>query len=930
VVGQQLEQDHRQLHEGYLELESIVQDNLEAIGRMAGQFEQVRRNVYHEEQACNIWTTAFFKTYTEIEDPTNPTSEKLALYFNSPSQFGRLTDQAFALKEKYKFFHWPLEFPDVWAQGGFDVMLGNPPWERIKLQQQEFFATRESAIASAANAAARNRLINELPQTNPGLYVEYIDAMHGAEATGKFLREGGRCKLTAVGDINTYSIFAEIFTSLLNKKGRSGFIVPTGIATDDSNKAFFGNLVEQNKLVSLFDFENREKIFPDVDSRYKFSLLTIAGSNIGIVPARYGFFLTRVEHLQDHLRIFSLIREDFLRLNPNTKTCPVFRTSVDAALTAKIYKQVPVLINETTNQNPWSAYYIRLVDLGDHKDDIELFHLRDLSIHNVPVYEAKLFWQMDHRLSSFDDVSSDDIVNGTPRPFLSLEKQNSHASVLVRYYAKKVLEQELLKKYPDYTKSYFLVWRDVSNATNERSSISSIIPKALASRSCPAIGFDHDLQPALLVANLNSIIYDYFVRQKISGVHFNWGLVKQTPIIPPENYSSNILPIVKNSLELIYTSWDIKPFADDMWNNADDSLKEVIKQQWQSNAATTGGHVWMPPEWCADYGFRQEETAGCPLPPFKWDEERRAELKAELDAIYAQLYGLSTKDLRYILDPQEVYGAEFPGETFRVLKEKEMRQYGEYRTRRLILEAWERLNEVQSKKEITVTKPNYVDLTTPIELMKEWSLNDGLYNIQDCCRITRLSTDKVRRWFKELYNEDYEGFGAAKIADIQNLRISFHGLIELVVIGTLRDAKIKLKDILKARKQLGTISKKQYPFATNNVNNLKVAGKTITFNLPEGNIDLNGSDQFNFDFIKAFFRDIIFDGDIALRMIPEKGKGKIIIDPKEANGKPAIIHKEVPVDSILQFYLGPASVKSIMQQFELSEEEVLAAVDYFN
>jgi hypothetical protein len=66
-------------------------------------------------------------------------------------------------------------------------------------------------------------------------------------------------------------------------------------------------------------------------------------------------------------------------------------------------------------------------------------------------------------------------------------------------------------------------------------------------------------------------------------------------------------------------------------------------------------------------------------------------LKAGPDAIYAKLYGLTTGELRYILDPQDVYGPDFPGETFRVLKEKEIRKYGEYRTNRLVLAAWARL-----------------------------------------------------------------------------------------------------------------------------------------------------------------------------------------------------------------------------------------------
>lgn len=278
----------------YKELENLRQDDVEGVMQVKTKFEQLRSNRawFNDWRACNLWTAAFFWNYTDDNKHAAPTSERLAKFLTNPAAaYGPMVGKADALSMEHKFFHWPLEFPDVFEQGGFDVLLGNPPWERIKLQQQEFFATRSAEIAHAPNAAARNRLINALQQTNPALFEEYTNAMHTADATGKFLRESGRCQLTAVGDINTYSIFAELTASLVNKKGRTGIIVPTGIATDDSNKAFFGAMVESNRLVSLFDFENREKIFRDVDSRYKFCLLTLAGSDMGQQKARFGFFL---------------------------------------------------------------------------------------------------------------------------------------------------------------------------------------------------------------------------------------------------------------------------------------------------------------------------------------------------------------------------------------------------------------------------------------------------------------------------------------------------------------------------------------------------------------------------------------------------------------------------------------------------------------
>jgi hypothetical protein len=145
--------------------------------------------------------------------------------------------------------------------------------------------------------------------------------------------------------------------------------------------------------------------------------------------------------------------------------------------------------------------------------------------------------------------------------------------------------------------------------------------------------------------------------------------------------------VLPRAIELACTAWDIQPFLDDVWSEAGADLRGAIERQWCENREATGGHTYDPPEW-----YEPQEDR-CPLPPFKWAEDRRAQLRAELDAYYAKLYGLDERDLRYILDPTDVYGPDFPGETFRVLKEKEIARFGEYRTRRLVLEAYKKLSE---------------------------------------------------------------------------------------------------------------------------------------------------------------------------------------------------------------------------------------------
>ena len=600
---------------------------------------------WRDTSACNLWTTAFFTPLTEQKLQLLPTSSALFQLLQGNWAIQKVVDAANKLAKEKRFFHWGLEFPEVFKNGGFSCVLGNPPWERIKLQEKEFFATKDSAIANAKNKAARTKLINKLATTNPQLLAEFEDAKHDADATSKFLRESDRCPLTSRGDINTYSVFAETTRNIIFPSGRVGIIVPTGIATDDTCKNFFGDLTQKQNLATLYDFENREAIFASVHRSYKFSLLGM--SNQAIQQANFSFFLTQPRQIENEARVFQLSPQDIALINPNTLTCPVFRSRTDAELTKKIYQRVPVLENENIKNNSWNTYYMRLVDTGDHAEYLKYSWQEKDDNWNHPLYEAKLIWQYDHRYATFDETSEEEVIAGKAKEIDEKNKTNFNLSITPRYYLPKKLKNSLFDKYSDYKRDWLLAWRDVTGSTNERTCVATVIPKIAASRSLPVLGFDSRTNPSALVANLNSLVLDFIARQKIGGNHLTFTTLKQLPVIPPETYTEEDIKFISSRvLELVYTAWDMQPFAKDM-------------------------------------GYDGE--------PFIWNEQRRAILRAELDAYYAQLYGLTRDELRYILDPADLYGADFPSETFRVLKNNEIKKYGEYRTQRLVLAAWDKL-----------------------------------------------------------------------------------------------------------------------------------------------------------------------------------------------------------------------------------------------
>lgn len=287
-------------------------------------------------------------------------------------------------------------------QGGFDCVLGNPPWERIKLQEKEFFAARSEVIATAPNKAARERLIKapsapEASESDRSLMAEFELAKREAEGSGEFIRGSGRFALTAVGDLNTYALFAENFLRLIATSGRSGMIVPSGIATDFSCRNFFQHLSDSGRLVSLLGFDNALRIFPFVHIDTPFSLITLGAND---KSADFAHYILSAHQLSGQRRHFALRSDEITLINPSTRACPIFRSEMDAELTKKIYGAAPVIIDEARGDhgNPWRIKFNRMLDMSN---DSHLF-FGDAASDRLPVYEAKLIHHYEHRWATYD------------------------------------------------------------------------------------------------------------------------------------------------------------------------------------------------------------------------------------------------------------------------------------------------------------------------------------------------------------------------------------------------------------------------------------------------------------------------------------------------------------------------------------------------
>ncbi len=561
------------------------------------------------------------------------------------------------LAARYQFFHWRLAFPEVFPPeqpGGFDVVLGNPPWERLKIQEKEWFASRRPEVANARNASERSKKIRALEEDDPELFRAFGEDKRRAEGESHYVRTSGRYPLTGRGDVNTYPLFAELGRDLLAPRGRLGVIVPDTIATNATTQYFFNSIVESENLRSLYGFKNERFLFKGIEHTVTYALLTIGGRDTHFREMEFCWLAWTVEEMQDPERRIKLTREDFALLNPNTKTCPVFRSRRDAEITKGIYRRVPVLVNEATNENPWGIKFMRMLDMSNDsslfrtKEQLEQgFTLRgnhfakDSEVY-LPLYEAKLMHQFDHRFATYTP-------SGDTRDMTLEEHHDPYALPLPRYWVEKRETEEKLVKYDrsgnvewQWENKWLLGFRDIARNTDERTAIFSLLPLAGIGNNLPlSLTEEPSELVAAFVANTSSFVFDYPTRQKIAGTHMNFFFVKQLPILPPAAYSpADLAFITPRVLELSYAAWDVQPFALDL---------------------------------------------GCSGPPFLWDEERRFWLRCELDALYFHLYGILREDAAYIMN------------TFPIVKRKDEAAHGCYRTREAILDIYDEMAQCEAE-----------------------------------------------------------------------------------------------------------------------------------------------------------------------------------------------------------------------------------------
>lgn len=662
-------------------LDQAPDDSLEAWQRKAEQFQRlvVSTEYRHQQQIADAWCAAFVWPKREdapAEPITTDTIRRLEVDADALSLAQR--QELERLAGQYQFFHWHLAFPEVFERGGFDCVLGNPPWERTALEELEFFSARSEVVMNAPTTAARKRAISQLKGSDPAIYGEYLQAKRESDGEAHFIKGCSYYSLGARGRLNTYAIFANLGLNLVRGHGRVGMIVQTGIAVDAPMEEFWRFLIYKRRLVSLIDFENKLPIFPDVHREQKFSLLTFEGRDRSMdVAVRVGFWLHTLDDMKDPSKVYDLEISTLQVVSPNTAQPILARRRSDLELVSAIYRRVPVCWDEkskTGAARAWVAmtsagYSQHCVQESDLIGAIMTYDCR-LQLEGKeywPLIEAKQIEQFNFHFASYDGVSNESVRRGNPK----LANHRNGALIRVpkpRFWALETIVREFLES-KQALRRWVLAYRDVTNVNNERTAIGAVLPEVGMLQPLNGISCADAIVGARIMASLNSFICDYVARLRFTGRHLNVTTFSQLPVMMTregETLWFGVIGVLSRVIELTYVGRDLERFARD---------------------------------------------CGWDGPPFRWDEERRFLIRCELDAAFFHLYlpadeqgnwrpARKDDSCPYDETPEQLEELKrhFPTprdaidyimDTFPIVRRKDEEQYGEYRTKRVILEIYD-------------------------------------------------------------------------------------------------------------------------------------------------------------------------------------------------------------------------------------------------
>lgn len=449
------------------------------------------------------------------------------------------------VRQRERFFHWELEFPEVFAAGGFDCVLGNPPWDKVLPSKHEFYG-RHDVLIRAYKGNQLEQRIRELHAQHPGLSDEFAAYRERATMIAQMLRGGGDFPLVEARSQAAHEEVAKYFVdralSLVDQGGAVGLVVPSVFYNGDGWVGIRRYLLDHATIQRFYGFENRKKIF-GIHSSYKFVCLVARKEQARAGAFTSAFMRHDVEELESPCAKpweVAITREEIERLSPETLAFLEYRSLRDQEIVHKMYEGRPTL--GSTGPGSWGA---RLLSWRAHEIIYNAAEDKDLFTDPMTgkLYTATSVLGME---PPSDGIAIELMREKGFWPVFEGKHIDQYLVGVkpIRWWLSVEQAREKYEKEPRAEPT--LVFRETASNTNERTCIAAVlaVESAAAHTLTGVIVGNVDPQKAAVI--LNSFCFDYALRLRTAGTHVSFTYILPMPVPPADIV--NRLPVIETRL----------------------------------------------------------------------------------------------------------------------------------------------------------------------------------------------------------------------------------------------------------------------------------------------------------------------------------------------------------------------------------------------
>ncbi|HEM5944537.1 TPA: hypothetical protein U2B00_002132 [Streptococcus suis] len=438
--------------------------------------------------------------------------------FSSSSTF----EERYSLAQESRYNNTEMGvLEELLATKGFDIVLGNPPWEKLRFEERKFFKVFSPQISQISNKIKRGVKVKELQNNNPEDYSYYYDITSDYSSAKQKIKKDNIFNCSANGELNTYSLFYELSLILLKRNGVVGLLVKSSMVKTGTNSKLFRELLNNKYLCSVDIFLNKEKIFK-IDSREEFAFVVSAKSKNNNFFVKSGI---KTLDTYESIKSVELNKTILKSINPNSWMIPNNTNFEELNFLINMYK------NFRTFEDVFDeAVFGRLVHLTNHSE-----YIYEAKQDGIPIYEGKFIERYDSMYSTFKGMSQD-------------EKYKSKASSIVQKNVKEIPESRFFidsqfweKISKNYQNRYTLMWRSLTSVSNRRTMLATVLPFSPTSQSIQFLQAKNNKETIILLSIFNSIIFDYLIRLKMPGIDLTQSVIKDIPVPEFENFQEVII-----------------------------------------------------------------------------------------------------------------------------------------------------------------------------------------------------------------------------------------------------------------------------------------------------------------------------------------------------------------------------------------------------